>query len=550
MEPDNSKKGFDFDPIDLSGILPQPKNGAGDDAKQVLAEAPLPETVDEDTRTLEALYLKMKKKGDFPTFSRQIIDVNRIIATDKSSAKDISHVIMKDFSLTNKLLKLVNSAMYSQFNQNGISSVASAMIIMGTNQIQRTASSLMLFEHMQNNAQNQALRDATLLTYMSGLMAKDLAALEGYRDPEEFQICGMFHKLGENLVAFYFPDKLRLIQEIERTRGMSREEAARKILGIDFRTLGTGIAKKWGLPHNIVKSMDFDPEELAGEHRPGEPLTRTQRLGSISSFCNCLCDIHRNPFQEERDAAICHLLKNFKGLVDLSLSDLDSLVKRVADRMRTHASLMNIATAQNPILANMDQPVSKTRALLYEEKADKKEKRAEGKIMADAEKEITRLEDLLTRPFEISDILFDILKTMNRCFDYTRIAICIRDAGSGMVAVRHGLGKDIDNLKKQFRFQTGRNDDIFQLCLTREKDYTIHDIDDPKFKALIPGWFRQLDLARGLDLFALTIDHVPLGFFYADRETAIDHTPFGQQKNMKKLRSLAEKAIRIKKGMA
>jgi len=111
MEPDNSKKGFDFDPIDLSGILPQPKNVAGDDAKQVMAEASLPDAVDEDTRTLEALYLKMKKKGDFPTFSRQIIDVNRIIATDKSSAKEISHVIMKDFSLTNKLLKLVNSAM-------------------------------------------------------------------------------------------------------------------------------------------------------------------------------------------------------------------------------------------------------------------------------------------------------------------------------------------------------------------------------------------------------------------------------------------------------
>ncbi len=545
MEPDNRKKGFDFDPIDLSGVLPAQEDKALDAQEPFLA-LEKPGSVDDDARTIESLYLKMKKKGDFPTFSRQIVDVNRIIATDRSSAKEISHVIMKDFSLTNKLLKLVNSAMYSQFNQNGISSVTSAMVIMGTNQIQRTASSLMLFEHMQNNAQNQALKDATLLTYMSGLMAKDLAGLEGYRDPEEFQICGMFHKLGENLVAFYFPDKLRLIQEIERTRGISLEQAARKILGIDFRTLGAGMARKWGLPPNIVKSMEFDPGELSA----GDPLTRAQRLGSISSFCNCLCGIHRNPSQPERDAAICDLLNAFKGLVDLSLPELDGLVKRVADRMRTHATLMNIPTAQNPILANMDQPATKTRAVFSEATNEKKAPPVNRRLLADAEKEIARIEDLLARPYEISDILFDILKTMNRCFEYARIAICIKDMASGSVAVRHGLGKDIDVLKKQFRFPAGRDENIFQLCLAREKDYTIHDTEDPKFKALIPAWFKQLGLARGFDLFAIIIDHVPLGFFYADRETAIDHTPFGQQKNMKKLRSLAEKAIRIKKGMA
>jgi hypothetical protein len=93
-------------------------------------------------------------------------------------------------------------------------------------------------------------------------------------------------------------------------------------------------------------------------------------------------------------------------------------------------------------------------------------------------------------------------------------------------------------------------EDIFHFSLLREKDYTIHDIDDPKFKALIPPWYRQLDLAKGFDLYSLVIDHVPLGFFYADRENVIDHSPFDQQKSMKKLRGLAEKAIRIKKNLA
>lgn len=546
MTPDKSKKGFDFDPIDISGLIPAKKP----DEPDLVAKIPLndpEELTDEENDIIDTLFLKMKKKGDFPTFSRQIIEVNQIITTDKSSAKDISQVIMKDFSLTNKLIKLVNTAMYSQFNQNGVSSVASAMIIMGTNQIQRTASNLMLFEHMRNNAQNQSLKDITMLTYMSGLMSKDLARLEGFRDQEEFQICGMFHKLGENLVAFYFPDKFRLIHEIEKKKGLSKDEAAKKIIGVDFKTLGTGVAKKWRLPNNIVKSMAFDPSDKASQGNSEKTITRAERLGRISSFSNALCDIYRNPSPEQRDLAIEQLLKTFEGMIDLDIKDVEGLVKRASDRLKAHASIMNISISQNEILANMDNKPDSNDA-----KSENSESTLKPDIKVPKEKvdnDIKRIEEVMTGPFQISDILTDILNVMHKGFDYSRIAICIKDVGSNDIVVRHGLGKDIDILRKEFRFSLEKSEDIFHFSLLREKDYTIHDINDPKFKALIPDWYRKLNLSKGFDLYSLVIDHVPLGFFYADRETVIDHSPFDQQKSMKKLRGLAEKAIRIKKNM-
>ena len=547
MTPDKSKKGFDFDPIDISGLIPSKKPDEPDLVEKMPLGDP-EELTDEESDIIDALYLKMKKKGDFPTFSRQIIEVNQIITTDKSSAKDISHVIMKDFSLTNKLIKLVNTAMYSQFNQNGVSSVASAMIIMGTNQIQRTASSLMLFEHMRNNAQNQNLKDTTMLTYMSGLMSKDLARLEGFRDQEEFQICGMFHKLGENLVAFYFPDKLRLIHEIEKSKGLSKDEAAKKIIGVDFKTLGTGVAKKWRLPNNIIKSMAFDPSDKASQGDLEKNITRAERLGRISSFSNALCDIYRNPSPEQRDHAIEQLLKTFEGMLDLNIKDIEGLVKRASERLKSHASIMNISISQNEILANMDnKPISDDATSENNPSTFKPDIKVPREKV---DKDIKRIGELLTGPFQISDILTDILNVMHKGFDYNRIAICIKDVGSNEIVVRHGLGKGIDILRKDFRFSLGKSEDIFHFSLLREKDYTIHDIDDPKFKALIPAWYRRLNIAKGFDLYSLVIDHVPLGFFYADRENVIEHSPFDQQKNMKKLRGLAEKAIRIRKNLA
>lgn len=266
MTQTRDKKGFDFDPIDLSqlfpgGVVPEIKKAKTDDVVTTQENTIAAGDDEEVDAIIDALFQKMRKKGDFPSFSKQITEVNSILNVEYSSVKDIANVIMRDFSLTNKLLKLVNSSFYGHFNKNGITSVTNAMVIMGTNLIQQAAASLMLFEHMQSNAHNQDLKEMAVHTFMSGLMAKDLARLSDVRDTEEFQICAMFHTLGETLIAFYFPEKFRLIQDVEKKHGMEKEEASFKILGISFKNLGIGIAKKWGIPDTVVKSMAFSPED-------------------------------------------------------------------------------------------------------------------------------------------------------------------------------------------------------------------------------------------------------------------------------------------------
>ena len=545
MDPNKSKKGFDFDPLDLSEIFPQSKDV---EIPDVTGHGPATDSDDKaehDNEIIDNIFRKMQQQGDFPTFSKQILEVNTILSADLSSAKQISDVIMKDFSLTNKLLKLVNSAIYNQFNQKGVSSVSNAMVIMGTNQIQKTAASLMLFEHMQASAQNQDLKDIAMVTFMSGLMAKDLAGIHGFKDPEEFQVCGMFHKLGENLIAYYFPEKFRLIRDIEKSRGILRDEAAKQILGISFQTMGTGVARKWGLPSNIVQSMSFDLSK--NKRHPEKKTPRSEFLGRISSFSNILCDIQRNPSPSERGKAITALLKDYQGLIALKADDIDSLIKHTSERLTTHAAIMNVNISNCQFFKNMQQrPSSKTK----NPDDVPEDKPLAHDIARTIQKEILRIEQKMTGDFHIGEILMDILHVMHTYFNYDRIAICIKDLNSNTMVVRHGLGKNVDSLIRNFHFPLSKKEDIFHLSLLREKDYTIHNVDDAKYKSLIPDWYRRLKLSKGFDLYSLVIDHVPLGFFYADRETIVDHTPMEQQKSMKKLRSLAEKAIRIKKGLS
>lgn len=553
------KKGIDFDPIDLSGLIPAKKdNGvAGKDSPQGGIVAPVSgdalieaEKID---RIIDTLFEKMKKKGDFPTFSRQILEVNKILRLKYSSAKDIANVIMKDFSLSKKLLKLVNSSFYGQFSQNsqnkGITSVSSAMIILGADQIQQAAASLMLFEHMQSNAQNQELKELAVSTFMSGLMSKDLALKNRMEDTEEFQVCGMFYNLGENLIAFYFPEKYSRILAVEQQKGLDRDRAAQKILGLTFQDLGIGIAKKWGIPANIVRSMGCDP--IKNPPPEGFKHTREDYLGYISAFSNKLVRIYQSPEPGKRGPAITNLLGHFGGLVHVDVDDVDALLDRVSQKIKAHATQLNINIGKSRLIKHMEkeavggEPVAEDTPTVKE-----KTKSSPAEVRKRIYDDIRRIDKLLKDDFRIGDVLLEILNVIHREFDYDRVAICIRDVGKNIIAVRHGLGKDIEAFSREFQFPIGKTQDIFHLSMVRERDYSIPDINDPKYKALIPSWFRMLDMAQGIDLYAIVINHMAIGFFYADREEARDYPSLEEQKNMKKLRNLAEKAIRTKKNNA
>lgn len=55
-------------------------------------------------------------------------------------------MILKDLSLTAQVLKLVNSSIYRQFSDKGISTLSEAMIILGTDEIRELAAGLKIFE--------------------------------------------------------------------------------------------------------------------------------------------------------------------------------------------------------------------------------------------------------------------------------------------------------------------------------------------------------------------------------------------------------------------
>lgn len=236
--------------------------------------------------TVDFLLRRMRHKSDFPTFSHYIMEINRKASAGNlnfTSASGLANTIIKDYALTNKLLKLVNSAFFGQFSGR-VTTVSRAVVILGFEQIRTAASSLLLFEHLQNKSQSTELKDAAIGSFMSGMIAEDLARKTGLQITEEAFICAMLHRLGKHLVIFYFPEEYEQIKKRMLQKEIDEESASRAILGISYQELGSGIARAWKFPEKIVKSMKDLPRGKVSRAK-----TEDEMLRNLSAFSNSLC---------------------------------------------------------------------------------------------------------------------------------------------------------------------------------------------------------------------------------------------------------------------
>ncbi|BCS95306.1 hypothetical protein DSLASN_09380 [Desulfoluna limicola] len=334
MDTSELKRGFDFDVIDIASEAVARKNLTGDEAVDARTKS---------EKKVEILFQKMEKEGDFPSFSKRIVEINKILKLKYASAKDIADVIMKDFSLCNKLLKLVNSSLYGYSGRGGVSSVEKAIILLGADRVQQAAASLMLFEQMQQNSHSNELKELSLKTLTSGLIAKGLAVDKKVPDSDEFLICAMFYRLGENLMAYYHPERRESIIQFAKRNNITFESAFRLFLGVSCQDLGVGIAKQWGLPDNIIQSM----QTTKPEKQPSSKVTlsRGQLLGTVASLSNEVCDIRFQVMTpQERETVISKLIRCYRGRYDTDLAQIDEVLKTVISHIKENTSYLNINT--------------------------------------------------------------------------------------------------------------------------------------------------------------------------------------------------------------
>jgi serine/threonine protein kinase len=288
--------------------------------------------------TIEFLLRRMQRKSDFPTISRTLADINRLTGDDSvASADKLANVILRDFALTSKLLKLVNSAFYGTRNAE-ITNISQAIVFLGVEQVRMTTNSLTFFGHMKSDS--SVLKDSMTKSFLCGLMTRHLAQMNKMRAAEEAFICGMCQNLGENLAIYYFADDYSDIVDLQRSRELDKAAASRGILGVSFQELGATVAHSWHLPESIVDAIRGLP--------PGpvlKPANDLDKLRDIAVFANELSDLFLQHEADELTDAFDRLLEKFSPSVSLEHDYCLQMLGAAFEKLKQYAPIFEISFA-------------------------------------------------------------------------------------------------------------------------------------------------------------------------------------------------------------
>ncbi len=285
--------------------------------------------------TIEFLLHRMQRKKDFPAVSSTLADINRLTSGESNAPTEkLVNVILRDQALTNKLLKLVNSAYYGA-RAAEVTNISDAVVLLGLEQVRMTANSLILFGHLKGDA--AALKDSMTKSFFSGLIARHLARRDRLPQAEEAFICGTCQNLGENLVIYYFAAEFEEINALRQNKGLDKAAASRGVLGVSYGELGAAVAKVWNLPETIVAAIKGVPPGIVAA-----PNNESERLRGYAVFSNELCDLlHHYPTDSVQDA-LPALLTRFKAVVKLDEEYTDKLISAGYEKLKQFAPVFEI----------------------------------------------------------------------------------------------------------------------------------------------------------------------------------------------------------------
>ncbi len=525
---------------------------------------------DAGQNALNTLLRRMQAESDFPALSEAIGDINRIASSDREGVNELSNHILKDFALTNKLLKLANVAFYNQVGGGSISTISRAVVVLGFDAVRSIALSLILFDNLENKAHAQHLKEEFVKVLYAGMLAREMAGSAQVKDVEEAFIGAMLHKLGHMLAMFYFPAEMALVLQRVETEGSSDARVSTEVLGVSFESLGIGIARSWGFPDTLVQSMKRLPDG-----RIRKSTSNIDRLRALAGFSNELCEIILDTPDADRSKALAGFMARFGDTVPVTAEQLTVMMEKSMQDIGQFARVVNVNLKQSDFArraskwAGLAAPpgLSATQegndssvsdaldANVLHEAApaiehdvvvhDKQARTPEEiqSILASGLQDVGN--SLIDDSISINDILRMILEAMYTGMGFEHVVLCIKDGRRNTMCGKFGFGDDVQRLVKAFDFSLAVQPDVFLVALQNNADILISDIDDPKIATRIPAWYRQQVPAHTFVLFPIIVKGKPVGLIYADRSQAGDISiPEKELSLLKSLRNQAILAIR------
>ncbi|MDB5756821.1 MAG: hypothetical protein JWM30_110 [Burkholderia sp.] len=451
----------------------------------------MPPELGDSRKTQEMLWKQIKEQGHLPGFSNVVDQIVGAMQSEDEREFSMTRTVLSDPALTHRVLRLANSAMYAMFGE--INTVSRAVMVLGTESIGHLALGLKLVDSLATVSSTSAgVRTEMEKAVLAGHIARQVTAQASTRDAEEAVVCSLLHGLGRMVVVFYLPQYFEAITQMVE-EGVDEAVAAVKVLGMTMVDIGRLIARRWGLPRDLIESLhDVTPQA-------GEPLDHAGWLAALSTMSStCARAICEQDAGEEALAMIVEGYADMLGMESGTVLEAVGAAREAAreDPVLTRAAAVAVASTAAPVDA----------------------------VRADATPALVRgVADMrkVAASITTSQLMTMALETIYQNLKLTRAVAFLRNRKEGKYVAGMCFGADVQPLASRLVFSDAYQPDVFHAALANDKMVCVKDASDPAFRAKLPRWWKDtFPAVRSFIVLPLMANRHPVGFIYGDWDDA------------------------------
>jgi len=230
-----------------------------------------------------------------PSLSITVSKILEVTKNPQVTAKDLNKVISLDPVLVGRVLRLVNSAYYGL--QNKVTSLVTAIIMLGINTIKNLALSTAILGNMKKGSEFKSLnvdgfwRHSIGVGVASKLISEKIGVPTNLR--EQFFIGGLLHDIGKiPLNVIFEQEYLAAIRKAD-FRKVQLLEMEEKIIGITHTQVGKMIAEKWNITGETYECILY-------HHDPNQASEENFKLVATVYIANNYCNLNEIGFSGNR----------------------------------------------------------------------------------------------------------------------------------------------------------------------------------------------------------------------------------------------------------
>jgi putative nucleotidyltransferase with HDIG domain len=247
-------------------------------------------TEQDPSLNLTALISKVK---DLPPLPIIVMKAMEMTMDPNVSVRNLQLLISQDQALSAKILRIVNSAMYSLRRE--VSTVSHAVAVLGID----TVKSVIMAASVDRVFQSSKDLGTKLMTdhsWGTALAARAIARRVHYENVEEALICGLMHDIGKPVLM---QNLRKHYQEIvsEVYRGNSTFHQLELLaFGFSHAHVGALLARKWNFPPQL--------SEAVGYHHNPMSAPSHKKLSCIINMANLMMVFMGIGFEKEKNLVL------------------------------------------------------------------------------------------------------------------------------------------------------------------------------------------------------------------------------------------------------